>query len=62
MALQQMLTQAGVAQTTNPSTPIAEQFGVEVLNGEKSWFTASYSLTVGTFILIAGRLGDMYGY
>lgn len=62
VALQQMLTQAGVAQTTNPSTPIAKQFGVEDLNGEKSWFTASYSLTVGTFILIAGRLGDMYGY
>lgn len=62
MAVQQMLTQAGVAQTTNPSTAIANTFGVEDLNGEKSWFTASYSLTVGTFILIAGRLGDMYGY
>lgn len=62
MTLQQMLTQAGVSQTINPSTAIARTFGVEDLPGEKSWFSASYSLTVGTFILIAGRLGDMYGY
>jgi MFS family permease len=27
-----------------------------------SWYVAGYSLTVGTFILIAGRLGDMYGH
>lgn len=30
--------------------------------GDLSWLIASYSLTVGTFILIAGRLGDMFGY
>lgn len=28
----------------------------------KGWFAAAYSLTVGTFILIAGRLGDLYGH
>lgn len=26
------------------------------------WFPAAYSLTVGTFILVAGRLGDLYGH
>jgi MFS family permease len=30
--------------------------------GELSWLIAGYSLTVGTFILVSGRLGDMYGY
>lgn len=27
-----------------------------------SWHVAGYSLTVGTFILIAGKLGDIYGH
>jgi Na+/melibiose symporter-like transporter len=30
--------------------------------GELSWLVAGYSLTVGTFILISGRLGDLFGY
>lgn len=28
----------------------------------QGWYAAAYSLTVGTFILIAGRLGDLYGH
>lgn len=27
-----------------------------------AWLVAGYSLTVGTFILISGRLGDVFGY
>ncbi|KAJ5503781.1 hypothetical protein N7463_006655 [Penicillium fimorum] len=27
-----------------------------------SWFAAAYSLTAGTFILVAGRLGDVFGH
>lgn len=30
--------------------------------GDLSWYVAGYSLTVGTFILFAGRLGDTFGY
>jgi MFS family permease len=30
--------------------------------GELSWLAAGYSLTCGTFILISGRLGDLFGY
>ena len=26
------------------------------------WFLAAYSLTVGTFILLSGRLGDIFGH
>lgn len=62
MALAQLFTQAGVSQTINPGSEIAETFNVQDKPGEISWFSASYSLTVGTFILVSGRLGDMYGY
>lgn len=30
--------------------------------GVLSWFIAGYSLTVGTFILFSGRLGDVFGW
>lgn len=61
MCLGQLLTQAGVAQTINPFQYIADTIGV-TSSGEVSWFSAAYSLTVGCFILISGRLGDMFGY
>ena len=40
---------------------IGESFGIST-SGEVSWFIAGYSLTVGTFILFSGRLGDVFGY
>lgn len=42
--------------------PIAESFGVEGDSAQQSWFAAAYALTVGTFVLPAGRLGDVYGH
>ncbi|KAJ5182090.1 aminotriazole resistance protein [Penicillium cf. viridicatum] len=39
---------------------IGDQFHV-TSNGELSWYMASFSLTTGTLIPVAGRLGDMYG-
>ncbi|KAF2967695.1 hypothetical protein GQX73_g5872 [Xylaria multiplex] len=30
--------------------------------GQLAWLVAGYSLTVGTFILFSGRLGDAFGY
>ncbi|KAK6463011.1 major facilitator superfamily domain-containing protein [Scheffersomyces coipomensis] len=62
ICMSQLLTQAAVSQTMNTSEQVADTFGVESNPGEISWFSASFSLTVGTFILISGRLGDMYGY
>ncbi|ABN64506.2 multidrug-resistance type transporter [Scheffersomyces stipitis CBS 6054] len=62
LCMTQLLTQAAVSQTVNNSEYVARTFGVQDKPGEISWFTASYSLTVGTFILIFGRLGDMHGY
>lgn len=60
LCLAQLFTQASVAQTIATNRAIPDTFGV-TSPGEMSWFSAAYSLTVGTFILVAGRLGDMFG-
>ncbi|MCJ1390442.1 hypothetical protein MMC18_003301 [Xylographa bjoerkii] len=57
----QLLTQASLGQAIAPLHIIAGSFG-SPSPGELSWFAAGYSLTVGTFILVAGRLGDIFGY
>ncbi len=57
----QLLTQAGIGQGLAPLHIIGDHFNVKN-PGELSWVVASFSLTAGTFILIAGRLGDMYGH
>lgn len=40
---------------------IAATFNIEGNAGQQSWIIAAHSLTVGTFVLPAGRLGDMFG-
>jgi MFS family permease len=40
---------------------IAESFNITNA-GTLSWMISGYSLTVGTFILFSGRLGDLFGY
>ncbi|KAJ5037283.1 uncharacterized protein L3040_007460 [Drepanopeziza brunnea f. sp. 'multigermtubi'] len=57
----QLFTQASLGQAIAPLHIIGASFG-ETSPGQLSWFPAAYSLTVGTFILIAGRLGDLYGH
>lgn len=61
MIFGQILTQALIGQVLIPLHVIGDYFNVQT-EGELSWYIASYSLTVGTFILTAGRLGDMYGH
>lgn len=56
----QLLTQAGLGQSVAPLHYIGDSFGV-TQPGLLSWYPAGYSLTVGTFILPAGRLGDVFG-
>lgn len=58
----QLLTQASLSQSIVPYHYIARSFGVQDDPGEVSWMSAAFSLTVGTFILIAGRVGDLLGY
>lgn len=57
----QLLTQAGLGQALFPLHIIGNSFGLQT-PGQLSWYIAAYSLTVGTFILIAGRLGDIFGH
>ncbi|KAI9851513.1 MAG: hypothetical protein M1838_003467 [Thelocarpon superellum] len=61
ICLAQLLTQAGLGQALGPLRYIGEHFGT-TKPGQLSWYVAAYGLTIGTFILIAGRLGDMYGH
>ncbi|CAN6674980.1 low affinity ammonium transporter [Trichomonascus vanleenenianus] len=58
----QMFTQAAVGMANFPLQIIGSTFGDDHDDGRRSWYLAAYSLTVGTFILPAGRLGDMYGH
>jgi MFS family permease len=55
------MSQAGLGQGIVPLYTIGNSFGIHN-PGELSWFPAAFSLTVGTFILIAGRFGDLYGH
>ena len=57
----QLLTQSGLAMALSPMYIIGHSFNVHG-SGVVSWYAAGYSLTVGTFILPAGRLGDVYGH
>jgi MFS family permease len=56
----QIVVQAGIGQGLAPLHIIGDHFSV-TNNGELSWYIASFALITGTFILVAGRLGDMYG-
>ncbi|KAK7894816.1 hypothetical protein LTR67_005555 [Exophiala xenobiotica] len=57
----QLLTQAALAQSIAPLHVIGRTFNT-TNPGQLSWLPAGYSLTVGTFILPAGRWGDLYGH
>ncbi|KAL2417975.1 Low affinity ammonium transporter [Exophiala dermatitidis] len=57
----QLLTQAALAMSIAPLHIIGNTFHT-TNPGQLSWLPAAYSLTVGTFILPAGRWGDLYGH
>ncbi|KAI9932481.1 hypothetical protein ASPWEDRAFT_22257 [Aspergillus wentii DTO 134E9] len=61
VCMAQFMTQAGLAISIAPVYIIGGSFDTSNA-GELSWFAAAYSLTVGTFILVSGRLGDVYGH
>lgn len=57
----QFMAQAGFSMSLPPVHIIGRSFGTSN-PAELSWFAAAYSLTVGTFVLVAGGLGDVYGH
>lgn len=61
ITLAQFTTQVGLGQTLSILHVIGKSFGINN-PGIESWLIAGYSLTVGTFILLSGRLGDVFGY
>lgn len=61
VCMAQFMTQVSVGQTIAILHYIGDSFGI-TNPGELSWFMASFSLTVGTFILPSGRWGDLFGY
>ena len=62
----QLLTQASLGNTILILHIIGPDLGLPSSSPSSSshlpWFAAAYSLTVGSFILITGRLGDVYGH
>ncbi|KUJ13896.1 putative aminotriazole resistance protein [Mollisia scopiformis] len=58
--LTNFMVQVGNIQGILPDYAIAASFGADPT--DIAWFPASYSLTSGTFMLAAGRLGDIYGH
>lgn len=61
LCMAQLLTQAGLAQSIVQLHVIGDSFNTTD-TGRLSWLPAGYSLTVGTFIMPAGRWGDLYGH
>jgi MFS family permease len=61
ICMTQFLTQIGLNQCLAILHIIGDSFGV-TNPGALSWLIAGYSLTVGTFIMISGRFGDVFGY
>ncbi|OAP59518.1 hypothetical protein AYL99_06816 [Fonsecaea erecta] len=57
----QITTQVGLGQALIIIHDIGRSFDLTDPS-ELTWLVAGYSLTVGTFILVSGRLGDMFGY
>jgi len=56
----QLMTQAGLSLSIAPLTIISASFNSTPR--DLTWASSAYSLTVGTFIFVSGRLGDVYGH
>ena len=62
ICLAHFLTQACLSQSIAPLPLITSSFTTPTHVPSPSWYSAAYSLAVGTFILPSGRLGDVYGH
>jgi len=61
VAVSHLMTQAAMGQALAPLTTIGATFGTSSL-ADMTWYIAAHSLTVGTFILVSGRIGDILGH
>ncbi|KAL7622454.1 multidrug-resistance type transporter aminotriazole resistance [Parahypoxylon ruwenzoriense] len=60
ICMAQLCAQAGIGQTFAVFREASASFGMRN-KSDLIWALAGYSLAIGTFISIAGRLGDIYG-
>lgn len=60
ICLAQFFTQAGITLSLSTMNIILKSFDT-IDSAKQVWFMGSYALTVGTFILISGKLGDLLG-
>ncbi|GME31725.1 MFS-type transporter [Neofusicoccum parvum] len=61
VVMAQLVTQMNLGNTIIQVRSVAHGLGVGDNAAQESWFVASYSITVGAFVLVTGRLGDIYG-
>ena len=61
VCLAQFMAQAALGQGVTILHVIGDHYNI-TNPGTLAWFVAGYSLTVSTFILLSGRLGDVFGY
>lgn len=61
ICLSQVLMLAGIAQALVPANIMGQSFP-GTRPGDIAWYSAAYGLTSGTFVLPAGRLGDIFGH
>lgn len=57
--LSNLLNQAGQTQILSTMNVLADSFNTD--SSKKTWIMASFPLVSGSFILISGRIGDIYG-
>ncbi|CCF56689.1 hypothetical protein KAFR_0B03930 [Kazachstania africana CBS 2517] len=57
--LSNLLNQAGQTQATSTMNVIGSAFNAD--SSSKTWLMASFPLVSGSFILVSGRIGDIYG-
>lgn len=60
VCMSMFINQLGLLNTLTTLKIIGDSFGISN-PGTLSWLISGYSLTIGTFILIGGRLGDEFG-
>lgn len=65
ICLGQFLSQCSITMSLSTMNIISKSFselrGEEIPPSQTVWFMGSYALTLGTFILVSGRLGDLFG-
>lgn len=65
ICMAQFLAQGSIAMSLSTMNIISDSFstlqGKQIESTQTVWFMGSYALTLGTFILVSGRLGDLFG-